>query len=152
MLNLETILPKEGEVPPRPASITKPVLEANQSDKCVIELLETGRVAAFGGYSLIGDVGHQVFVIGVLQMRNKELRGWSLMLGHPLREQPDFEFIDTTIAPLTELPFPNLMTYFVGEADEKLMTPDAPREELEAIARFILPFIKDCAPPDGIDW
>ena len=152
-MDIETILPKEGVVPPRPATLRRPQnLAATQTDDAVIELLKNGKVAAYGGLSLLGENGSIVCVIGLLQAKDEQLKGWTLAIGHPKQEKPDFNRIDTTVAPLTELPVPDTMTYFVGEADEKLIAADASPEELQAAARFILPFISVEGPPKGIDW
>lgn len=153
MLNISEILPRLGVIPPRPATLKHPDgISATQTDDAVMELLEDGRVAAYGGLSLLGDSGHIVYVIGLLQAKDGNLKGWTLAIGHPEQEKPDFNHIDTMVAPLIELPFPNTMTYFVGEADEKLVAADVSPDELKAAARFILPFISDEGPPKGIDW
>jgi hypothetical protein len=152
-MDIQSILPQKGVVPPRPTTLKHPDgLAATQTDEVVIELLKGGRVAAYGGLSLLGDSGHIVYMVGLLQAKDENLKGWTLAIGHPNQEKPDFNRIDTTTAPLTELPFPNTMTYFVGEADEKLIAANVPPEELQAAARFILPFISDEGPPQGIDW
>ncbi len=153
MLNLDAIKPQEGVLPPRPASLRHPTdLQATQTDVAVVEILEAGKAVVCGGLSLIGEEGYMVYVISLLQMKDENLHGWFLALGHPDKEEPDFEFIDTTVTPLTELPFPNCMTYFVGEVDVNILKADALPEDLEGIARFVISFISDEGPPKGIDW
>lgn len=106
---------------------------------------------ACGGISIIRERGNIVRIISLLQIKNENLQGWVFTLGHPEKE-PGFEFIDATMGSLNELPFPNCMTYFVGEVDEVILQKDTPSEELENIGQFIIHFISDEGPPTGIDW
>ena len=153
MLNFEAIRPQPGVIPPRPPSLQRSTKFAESSnDEVAFDLFAAGKAVAFGGISLIGNQGYVVYMIGFLQVKNEHIHGWSLVIGHPEKKVPDFSFIDTTVAPLTEFPFPNVITYFVCQVDENLLMADASQEQLEAAARFILAFISDEGPPDGIDW
>ncbi len=155
-MNIQSILPQKGVLPPRPTTLRQPQnLRATQTDEAIVELLEGGKAVAYGGLSLVGEAGYIVYVVGFLQAKDGQsgqVKGWTLAIGHPEQENPDFRHVDTTVAPLTEWPFPNTMTFFVGEAEEKLVVADASADELQAAARFILPFISDDGPPKGIDW
>ena len=142
-----------GELPPRPASLRAPTGNSNSTTDMLSELLLNRKVAAFGGISIKGEMGYFVPMIGVFQLdvESLALRGW-LMRTHPENSSCNFRFIDTSKEPLSELPFPNTMVYFVGESDEAIINSDARQDELLAIARFIPPFISDEGPPAGIDW
>jgi hypothetical protein len=120
-------------------------------DDATLAVLDTGKPAAFGGVSLLGD-SSVIIHIGVLQVQVGRLHGWHLAIGDPNRQPAAFVYIDTAIAPVDDLPFPTFKTYFVGEGDIKLMRRDISPKELTAIARFILAFINDDGPPAGIQW
>jgi hypothetical protein len=153
VLNLDEILPQPGILPPRPETLIKQEVPiADSTDNSVISLLQNGKVTVYGGLSLIGPLGNFVYMVGVLQAKDENLFGWTLSIGHPDHEHPDFQRIDTTAAQLTELPFPNTMAYFVSEGDQRLVAGDVPSDDLKAVARFVLPFISDEGPPKGIDW
>jgi len=152
-VNLYSIRPEKGVIPKRPTYLRRPsVVEASSRDDAVIELLQNGKIAVYGGISLLGEFGTIVCKIGFLQLKDEILRGWLLAINHPEEETANFKYVDTSSAPLTEIPFPDTIVYFAGEADESLIAPDASLEELKSVARFILPFISDEGPPDGIDW
>ena len=92
MLNLDAIKPQEGVLPPRPASLRRPTdLQATQTDEAVVEILNAGKAVVCGGLSLIGEEGYMVSVISLLQVKDENLHGWFLALGHPYKEEPDFE-------------------------------------------------------------
>jgi hypothetical protein len=153
MLDIAEIQPRPGVLPPRPASLIRqeaPI--ADTTDDSVVELLKGGKVSVYGGYSLIGERGSFVYMVGILQLKDENLFGWVLSIGHPGHQPPDFRRIDTRSAPLKELPFPNTITYFVCEGREVLVAADVKMDELKAVARFVLPFISDEGPPKGIDW
>lgn len=116
-----------------------------------MSFLTSGKVIVYGGLSVIGPREAFVYMVGVLQSRGRVLSGWTLSIGHPDQEEPDFCRIDTSKKELTELPFPNTMAYFVCEGDERLVAADVPQDELKAIVRFVLSFISDNGPPEGID-
>lgn len=149
---LEAILPRKGIIPARPRSLSKPPgVETDSTLDAVVRLIEQGKAVAFGGVSIIGKEGCLVYVIGLLKVNGQSLQGWMLYIDHPEKDS-DFNFIDSSRSPLNELPFPNTITYFVAEADESLIRPDAPQQELQDIARFVVAFISDDGPPEGIDW
>lgn len=144
--------PQKGILPLRPASLKHPTgLKATRTEAAVIEILATGKAVACGGISIIGHRGHIVRIISLLQIKDKNFHGWLFTQGHP-NKKPGFEFIDATIGSLNELPFPDYMTYFVGEVDKAILQKDILVEELESITQFIIPFISNDGPPTGIDW
>lgn len=154
MVSLRFIQQQEGSLPPRPKCLKQPSgLSVTSNDDVGIALMESGKGAALGGLSIIGEEGYMVFVISLLQSKNQELFGWLLTIGHPDKKgEFCLEVIDTTKKPLSELPFPNTMTYFVGEIDKKILKANTSQKELEDVARFIFSFISDEGPPEGIDW
>jgi tRNA A37 threonylcarbamoyladenosine synthetase subunit TsaC/SUA5/YrdC len=154
-MDIETILPKKGVTSPCPATLRRPQnLVATEIHDAVIELLKSGKVVAYGGLSLFGENDDEpVCIVGILQGKGLDnLKGWILTFGNPEKEMPVFKHIDTAVESLIEDPFPTAMTCFVGEADEKLSAADASLEELQAVARFILPFIEEGDMLQGIEW
>ena len=152
MLDLKKISLEDDEVPLRPSWITPPTpVAATSIDEAIAEIIESGKPVVFGGISLIGAKGYIVTEIGMTQIKDGNPRGWFLSLGHPDKDPPDFVYADPD-HPLDDFPFPNTITYFVGVGDEQFLEKDAPQEELEAMARFVLAFISDSGPPEGIDW
>ena len=149
----DAIRPVDGVIPPRPTCLQHPTVRRGLSiDEAIAEIIEEGKAIALGGISVIGERLYVVSVISLLQMKDRVLRGWPLAIGHPEKEELEFDLVDTSVSFPAEYPFPSTMIYFVAEADEKVVAVDAPAEELQAIARFVLPFISDEGPPRGIDW
>jgi hypothetical protein len=149
-LNPKKIFLKEGKLPTRPLSLSRPeLIRARSNTEAVEELLISGKVAALGGLSLIGSGGVIVRVVTLLQAKDKFANGWTFQTS---TKKPLVTYIDTSIAPPKIYPFPNTMVYFVGEADSELIGLDAKKETLEEVVSFIIPFINDGGPPKGIDW
>jgi hypothetical protein len=139
-------------LPPRPAFLLRLEQSDGSTDDLAIKALSAGKIVIVGGVSLIDEPMYVVPIISVLQIPvGGTLRGWSIAIGHP-RKTLGFEFFDAETE-LSELPFPTLMTYFVGQTEQAdLITEAACQDDLLALTRFVLPFISDEGPPKDIDW
>ena len=156
-MQLASLLSGNGDLPFRPAGLSKPdcvirsdVL-AEQFTDIAGQLLDLGRAIVIGGVSLMGDEGHIVPMVTAIQvLPGDNLKGWNLAIHDG---QPTLRHFDTTGKSLDQDPLPNLMVYFVGVLTrEEILDRDASQDEISGIVRFILPFISDEGPPQGIDW
>ncbi|HWP61295.1 MAG TPA: hypothetical protein VN495_01700 [Candidatus Paceibacterota bacterium] len=118
----------------------------------IFKLIASGKYIAIGGLSLVGSAAHEVRIVMFFQINDGDVQGWKLSIGHPDDPEPDFRYIETREVELAKWPFPNAAVYFVGEVDPRLVSETAPPVLLSEAARFIIPFINEDGPPEGIDW
>jgi hypothetical protein len=133
-----------GEVPPRPAFLNKPN-SIGSADAVALHLFRTGAITVIGGVAVDND-GGVLPVVSILLFHMHRLCGWTL-------SGDELIFVDTDKAPITVLPVPNLLTYFVATTDDvSLVTEAASKDQLKSMVEFVYVFISDEGPPAGVDW